>query len=153
MFVTKFDKGGRKMEVGMVFLVILSFVLIGFGIYGYNKREALYAEYAEYFGPVKAWFFITCTVSGTWAAICGILSLFVESINPEITGLIVGLVFLAIGVLIGFLAQKKANENGDGNVIWPMFVAGFGTFWKIEWTIFKFVCFYWIIDYIIHRED
>lgn len=137
----------------MIAVVILSVLIIGFGIYGYYKREALYVEYEEYFGPVKAFFFVIFLVSGLGVAVSGIASLFMSDINPEPMSIIVGLAFFAAGILMALFTQKKANENGEGNVLWPMFVAGFGTYWKIELMILKFVFFFWLFYNLFKRDD
>lgn len=136
------------LSIMLVPIMICAFVYIVIGIANHGRREMIYAEYAGIFGPFKAYIFVGCMM-GPALIISGILGFFAPvEISYPLSMLFSGIGMTALGVLIGWLTEKKAPGC---RAVGYMFLAGLGTLWHIELIILKVLFIFWLIFKLFSR--
>ena len=130
-------------------IMICAFIFIVIGIFTHGKREYIYAEYAGIFGPFKAYIFVTCMMGPALIATAIIGFFTAYEVSYCLSMLFSGIGMTALGILIGWLTEKKAPGCHS---VGKMFLAGLGTLWHIELIILKIVFIFWLIFKLFSRS-
>lgn len=138
-----------KFIIMMAPLMIAAFVYVIMGIANYKRRIDRYEEFEGVFGPFKAYMFATFCM-GPVIVISGIIGLIlnVSEMQP-LTLVLAGVGATLLAVLIGWLTAKKAPGSG---AVGQMFLAGLGTFWRVELFCLKIAFFFILIIELFNRR-